>query len=134
MGLGPLELKTFVVPVCEDHQYTDEFTCRPRVLCMVGDGLCLAGLIFALMTFGNLLWAGRPVSVIELWPFALFGLFMILTLVAFRPNRFQAMFRIVGFDVNRDNVLFEFKNSDYREAFLRENPMNADLVNWVIRV
>jgi hypothetical protein len=100
---------------------------------MVADGICLAGLLFALMTLGNLFWIGYEVTLIEFWPFLVFGLFMILTLVAFRPNAFQAKFRIVGFDVRNDNVIFDFRNRRYREAFLQENPMNADLVNWVIR-
>ncbi|MHA1960874.1 MAG: hypothetical protein ACW99U_11610 [Candidatus Thorarchaeota archaeon] len=133
MRLGAMELKTFVVPVCSDHLYADESTCRPRVLCMVADGICLAGLLFALMTLGNLFWLGYQVTFIEFWPFMLFGLFMTMTFIAFRPNAFQTRFRIVGFDTRHDNVLFDFKNKEYREAFLKENPMTADLVNWVIR-
>ena len=89
--------------------------------------------MFAMMTIGGNIWAGHPVNQWALLTIMVFVVFMVLTLYAFRPNAFQAAVRIVGFDPSLENVIFEFKNPGYRDAFLKENPMSSELINWVIR-
>jgi hypothetical protein len=41
--------------------------------------------------------------------------------------------RIVGFDAGLQNIWLDFKNREYRDDFLKENPMTAELVSWVLK-
>lgn len=133
LGLSLPDLKTFVIPVCENHYYQDEAECRYKFLCVVSDGLCGAGFIFAIMAIGSALWVQHSIPSWALSMSGVFVLFIALTLYAFRPNQFQVGFKIIGFDAGLENVLFQFKNIEYREAFLQENPMHSELVNWIVR-
>lgn len=128
-----IELKTFIVPVCEDHYYGDQADCRYKFLCFVSDGFCSVAMMLAMLTIGGNIWAGHPVDQWALLTIMVFVVFMTLTLYAFRANAFQTAVRIVGFDPSLENVIFEFKNPGYRDAFLKENPMSSELVNWVVR-
>jgi hypothetical protein len=58
---------------------------------------------------------------------------MLFTFVAFSPNVLEKAVKIVGFDFGMQNVLLSFKRSDYREQFMNENQMTAELVSWVMR-
>ena len=59
---------------------------------------------------------------------------IILGYFSFRPNALESAFEIVGFDFDVQYVWLKLKNPDYREKFVQENPMNVELVNWIIKV
>jgi hypothetical protein len=56
-----------------------------------------------------------------------------LTGIAFMPNALARAVRIVGFDAGMQNVMIAFKNPEYRDEFMQENQMTADLVSWILK-
>ncbi len=132
-GLANPEMTSFRVPVCEDHYLTDESECRYRLLCTICDGLLIAVILFAAMSFFNALWAGHSPSVWVGVAIILSTVALIASYIAFSPRPFEDAVRIIGFDHGTAYVWFEFKNPEYRDLFYKENEMNAELVKWVIR-
>jgi hypothetical protein len=133
MGPVSAEMKTIAIPVCEDHLYYDESDCRLKMICLIGNGFFGAFFMFAFFSFGNSFWLGMTISN---WFFLSFGIFLaslFATSFVFRPNTFQKHVRLVGFDTGLQYVWFEFKNESYRDEFLKENPMSAELITWVVR-
>lgn len=126
------EIVRFSVPVCDFHNYLDETEWRYKVACLIFDGLCAAATVLAYLVLGGTLWHNEPVPFWVMGIITLFAIFMILTKLAYRPNPFRRSFKIVGFDVGLQNVLFMFKNKKYRQAFIDENPMTTELINWII--
>ncbi len=127
------EMQVLRVQVCEDHANPDAGTDRYQTLCILVDGLLVGFLVFGLLFIGDSFWRGRPMSI---WPFliiGLFGLAMILTKVAFMPNAVAKAVRIVGFDAGMQNVLIAFKSPMYRNEFMQENQMTAELVSWILK-
>lgn len=127
------EMQVLRVQVCEDHANPDAGTDRYQTLCILVDGLLVGFLVFGLLFIGDSFWRGRPMSI---WPFliiGLFGLAMILTKVAFMPNAVAKAVRIVGFDAGMQNVLIAFKSPMYRNEFMKENQMTAELVSWILK-
>jgi hypothetical protein len=127
------EMKVLLVQVCEDHTDPDAGTDRAQTLCIIVDGLLLGFLLFALLSIGDSFWRGRSMT---FWPFLFIGLFalaMSLTKVAFMPNALAKAVRIVGFDAGMLNIMIAFKNSDYRDEFMQENQMTAELVSWILK-
>ncbi len=127
------EMKVLRVQVCEDHADPDAGTDRYQTLCIIIDGLLIGFLFMGLLFIGDRYWRGRPIS---FWPFlfiGLFGLAMVLTKVAFMPNAVAKAVRIVGFDTGMQNVLIAFKNPTYRDEFMKENQMTAELVSWILK-
>ena len=127
------EMKVLLVQVCEDHAHPDDGTDRYQSLCLIVDGLLMAFTIFSFLLIGDRISRARQ---IPLWPFVFIGLFgmaLLLTKIAFRPNVVEEAVRIIGFDPGMQNVLLAIKHQDYREKFLQENQMNAELVSWIVR-
>ena len=127
------ESKVLLVQVCEDHANPDDGTDRYQSLCLIVDGLLMAFVVFSLLIIGDRLARARPIS---FWPFFFIGLFgfaLLLSKVAFSPNVLEKAVRILGFDPGMQNVLLAFKRSDYRDQFLNENQMTAELVTWILR-
>ena len=133
MGPFTTEMKTLMIPVCEDHLYHDESDCRLKMICLIGDGLLAAFFMFAFFSLGNSLWMGLPIAQWIIITFVLFLISLMATSLTFRPNAFQSHVKLVGFDKGLQYVWFEFKNALYREEFLKENPMSAELITWVVR-
>ncbi len=126
------EMVRFSVPVCDYHNYLDETEWRYKTLCLISDGLCAVATVLAYLVLGGTLWHNEPIPFWVVGMIMMFVVFMALTRLAFRPNPFQRSFGIVGFDAGVQNVLFKFKNKKYRQAFMRENPMIAELINWIV--
>ena len=127
------EMKVLPVQVCEDHAHPDDGTDRYQTLCIIVDGLLMAFVTFSLLIIGDRVSRARP---IPLWSYLfilLFGVAILSTIVAFRPNVLERAVRIIGFDPGMRSVLLLFRREEYREQFLLENQMNAELVNWILR-
>ena len=133
MGLSLPETRTFMVLVCENHLYSDEDYCRYRMLCVLADGLSMAILAFALLTLGGDLWQGQSTDAWVYPAVALAIASFILSITAFRSKPLESAMRIVGFDAGLQNVWLRFRNRGYCDEFLKENPMTAELVSWVLR-
>lgn len=132
-GTPQPEMKVFPVQVCNDHSDPDAGSDRYQSLCLVVDGVLVGFLFFSLLYLGDLLWRGRPLT---FWPFLFIGLFalaMVLSALAFMPNALAKAVRIVGFDVGMQNVLIAFKDARYRDEFMRENQMTAELITWIMK-
>lgn len=132
-GINPPEMKVLPIQVCENHAHPDDGTDRYQTLCLIVDGLLMAFVFIGLLIIGDSISRARPVS---FWPFLyilLFGIAVLSTKVAFRPNALERAVSIIGFDPGTQNVLILFKSADYRKQFLLENQMNAELVSWILR-
>jgi hypothetical protein len=97
------------------------------------DGLLLGFLLFGLLFIGDSISRGLQISIWPILIIGLFGLAMVLTKVAFMPNVVAKAVRIVGFDAGMQNVLIAFKSSMYRNEFIQENQMTAELVRWILK-
>jgi len=127
------QAQTFIVPVCEEHRYGDESRWRYRVVCLIINGILISALFIALLNMGSNFWLGQANA---FWIYAVLTvsvMAMVLLLLAFRSNPFESAFRIVGFDAALQHIWLQLKNHEYRDAFLIENPMNSELVSWIIR-
>jgi hypothetical protein len=122
------------VEVCEDHSVTDNAEMRIRVLSSLVASIVAAASIFALIFTGADYWVGRPVSS---WVYSYLLVLVLSSLfvyVAFRPSALEASFRIIGFDYELQHVWFAMHNPTYRELFVKENPIAAELVTWIVKV
>jgi hypothetical protein len=127
------ETKVLPVLVCDDHADPDAGTDRYQTLCITVDGILVGFLVFGLLFIGDTISRGRSLT---FWPFlsiGLFGIAMVMTRIAFQPNALARSVEIVGFDVGMRNVMIAFKNSEYRDEFLQENQMTAELVSWIMK-
>ena len=125
--------QTFIVPVCEDHHYVEESESRYHQTCIIIDGIIISVLLIALMIMGSNFWLGRANP---FWVYSVLTVFvvaMVLSYFAFRSNPFELAFRIVGFDAALQHIWLQLKNHEYRDAFLKRNPMSSELVSWIIR-
>lgn len=132
-GFQQSELKILPIQVCEDHSHPDDGTDRYQSLCKIVGGFLMVSVAFSLMIIGDSISRARP---IPFWAFlyiGLFGLALLLSVVAFSPNALEKSVKIVGYDGGKQNVLIAFKRSDYREQFMNENQMTAELVSWIMR-
>ena len=132
--LANAETKSFLVEVCEDHAVTDNAEMRMRGLSTFVASILVAVSIFALLFAGADYWAGRPVSP---WVYSYLLVLILSTLfvyVAFRPSALEASFRIIGFDFELQYVWLAMSNPTYRNLFLNENPIAAELVTWIVKV
>lgn len=90
--------------------------------------------IFALIYAGADYWVGRPVSP---WVFSyliILSLSLLFVYLAFRPSALEASFKIIGFDFDLQYVWFAMSNSMYRDQFVQENSLDAELVSWIVKV
>jgi hypothetical protein len=138
MGLGSAakgkETRFFRVPVCEDHYISeDEGHGGHKAYCIIFDVIGVAVVFFALIMTSHDLRLGRPIASWVYTMLIIFVLMLAMTRFVFSMNPLESAIRIVGFDKNMINIWFEFENSDYRDMFVKENPMSAELVRWIIR-
>lgn len=134
LGLTLEEKKSFLVHVCDDHDYSDNGQWRLRSLMMLILSIivCLSVFIF-IFNVSNVL-NGYGLSS---WmrSFIVFSIiFLIIGYYAFKPNALEKAIQIVGFDFDVQYVWLHLMNESYRDKFLEVNPMNAELVNWIIKV
>jgi hypothetical protein len=125
--------KIFQIPVCAIHHYTDEGAGQYKSYCIVFDGLALVYLILSLLTFGNQFWSGNSPSPWVVFAAAIFTTFLIITYALFRPGPVEDAVKIIGFDGGFSHVWIQFKRAQYRDEFMKENAMTAELVNWIQR-
>lgn len=127
------ESKAFRIEVCEDHKITDEAEMRLRGLATCLATLMFGSTVFALMFAGSDIWAGQPIAG---WVYP-YMIFLVLTVlfgyVAFRPNPLESAMKIIGFDFEMQHVWLQVKRRDYLDALMRENPISAELVSWVVK-
>jgi hypothetical protein len=126
--------KSFVLDVCEDHEMSDNAELKLRGISMIIASIIAGVSIFALIYAGSDFWLGRPVSP---WVYSyifILSLSLLLGYVAFRPSALEASVKIIGFDFEQQYVWLRLKNRGYLEQLLSDNPMDTELVNWVIKV
>ena len=97
------------------------------------DGLALTYLIIALLAFGNDFWSRGRLSPWLLFAIAIFGTFLVLTYALLRPGPVEDAIKIIGFDGGIHHIWIQFKRTQYRDEFMKENAMTAELVKWIQR-
>ena len=133
MGLKVPEFKTLLLFVCEDHFKSDEGDTNYKVLCLIVNAILAAGFVFTSLIIGNRLWIGLPVDPFLYLVVLALPVSILATIFAFRSGPLASSVKIIGFDSGLMNIWLEFSRSDYREAFMKENPMNAELVRWIVK-
>lgn len=128
------EIKSFLVEVCEDHEMSDNAELKLRGFSLFLASIITAISVFALMFAGSDYWAGRPVSPWVYSYIIILILSLILGYIAFKPSPLEASIKIIGFDFEMQHVWIKLKNHEYRNQLMSENPMAAELVNWVVKV
>ena len=132
-GFQQSELKTLLIQVCEDHANPDAGTDRYQSLCIIISGILAVCVTISLLIIGDSISRARTIPIWTFLYLGLFGLALLLSTVAFSPNVLEKSEKIIGFDVGMQNVLIAFKRSDYREQFMDENQMTAELISWIMR-
>ncbi|MGY5858388.1 MAG: hypothetical protein RTU63_03390 [Candidatus Thorarchaeota archaeon] len=133
LGLTLAEKKSFLIQVCENHHATDDAELRMRGITSFILTIVASASIFAIMFAGSDYWAGRGISP---WVYAyifVLGASLLLGVIAFRPNPLEAALKIIGFDFDVQYVWFRMKDADYRNRFIADNEMNAELVTWIVK-
>ena len=128
------ETKSFLVDVCEDHAVSDNAEMRVRALSSVIASIVAGASFFALLYAGSDYWAGRPVSPWVYSYLLILGLSLLFVYVSFRPSGLESAFKIIGFDFELQHVWLAMKNTSYRDTFMKENSMSAELVRWIVKV
>ena len=127
------DLKVLPIQVCENHSDPYAGTDRYQSLCIIVDGLLMVFMFFSYLVIGDSISRARP---IPFWAFLYIGIFVVallLTAAAFSPNALERQVKIIGFDLGMQNILIDFKRTEYREQFMDENQMSAELVSWIMR-
>ncbi|MFW9834030.1 MAG: hypothetical protein ACFFEK_08560 [Candidatus Thorarchaeota archaeon] len=132
--LANAETKSFLVDVCEDHAMSDNTEIRVRGLSAIIASIVAATSFFALFYAGSDYWAGRPVSPWVYSYLLILALSLLFVYISFRPSALESSFKIIGFDFELQHVWLAMANPIYREIFMKENPMSAELVSWIIKV
>ncbi len=125
--------KTLLLHVCEDHYQSDEGDTHYKLFCLICDGLLAAFFVFAMLIIGGNIWAGHIPDAIPVAVVGTFFLAMFITVWAFRAGPLAQSVKVIGFDLGEQNVWLQMKLDEYREAFMEENAMNAELVKWIVK-
>ncbi len=124
--------RTLIVPVCEDHRYSSDDYCRARTLCITGGFIFSIIAWFAFLNIVNPLTHGQPGPTWAYLILAGFAVVLGTAWVTFRPREVERVIKIIGFDAALEDAVVEFKNKEYQEAFLRENP-HSQLISWIVK-
>jgi len=128
------ETKSFLVDVCEDHAVSDNAEMRVRALSSIIASIVAGASFFAILYAGSDYWAGRAVSPWVYSYLLILGLSLLFVYVSFRPSPIEASLKIIGFDFELQHVWLAMNNRSYRDIFLKENSMSAELVSWIVKV
>jgi hypothetical protein len=126
--------KIFLLYVCDEHYQSDEGRDNSKIACMMGNAIVVSLLLFGFMSAGSDLWAGRPINPIFFGLVFFFIIVLIVTSQTFRPGKLESAVKILGFDLGFKNMWLQFKSSGYRDRFMQENPMKAELVSWITKL
>lgn len=133
LGLTLPEKKSFLIQVCDDHYASDEGELRMRAITTFLLTIVASVSIFVIMFAGADYWAGRGIgSWVQVY-FLVLGASILVGIIAFRPNPLESAVNIIGFDFDIQYVWFKIKDSQYRNRFIEENGMSAELVNWIVK-
>ncbi|NHJ15139.1 MAG: hypothetical protein EAX95_15760 [Candidatus Thorarchaeota archaeon] len=134
LGVSSPEIKSFRIPVCEDHDVSDGAIPRFRTASSFFLTLSLSLMVFAVIFIGGSLWLGRGIPHWSGLLFLFFGSTFFMAYAAFRPQALEVAIKVVGFDANLSNVWLQFSNQEYKRIFMEENLANAELVKWITKI
>jgi hypothetical protein len=133
LGVPTPDVKTFHIYVCEDHSLDDGGIMRLRTISIFYLSIAICLLVFAIMFIGSDIHLGRPLTIWTGLFFVFVGATMLLAYVAFRPYGLESAFRIIGFDYDLRYVWLQLQNPTYKDAMIKMNAMDAELVSWIMR-
>ncbi|MFW9919997.1 MAG: hypothetical protein ACFFED_10380 [Candidatus Thorarchaeota archaeon] len=131
--LGP-GVKTLHVYVCDEHYQTDEGRERSKFICALSNGIIVSILLIGIMSTGGDLWYGRPINPLFYVTVVLFLLGLILSIPTFGAGPLESSVKIIGFDAGFRNIWLQLKNKHFRDQFIQENAMKAELVRWIKKI
>ncbi len=124
--------RALLVHVCEDHKFTDDEEMNYKTLCACSNGLLFSLFLFSFFWIGSDFWLGRPLNVVNLSIGVAFFFSVIASVYAFRTNPLKEYLRVIGSDRDQRFLWLELRNEAYREEFMKENAVQAELVSWVV--
>ncbi len=125
--------RSMLVYVCDEHYQPDDERERGKCLCAATTGILISLLLVEVIFASGDLSLGRPVSIGLPLVIVLLGVSMILAILIFRPSELEMYVKIIGFDLGITCVWLRLRNPEYRDVFMEENLMHAELVNWIRR-
>ncbi|TFG33773.1 hypothetical protein EU527_06800 [Candidatus Thorarchaeota archaeon] len=134
LGLTLEEKKSFQVHICENHYISDDGEWRFRILAMLLISITVSLSIFFFIISGNSIWNGGGINPGIRGYFAILLASIVIGYLAFKPNALESAFQIIGFDFDVQYVWLKLKNPDYRAKLVEDNPLNVELVNWIVKV
>ncbi len=129
-----LQKKSFLIPVCDDHEMFDDDEWRLRGIVSLFVAVVASSSIFVLMFAGSDIWNGYGIKPWVQGYFLVLAISIIVGYLVFRPNVLESAVKIIGFDFHVQYVWLYLKNPEYRRKFIEENKMNAELVSWIVKV
>lgn len=133
-GLSLPQKKTFLIPVCNNHEIVDDGKWRLRSIVSLFVAVIASSSIFVLMFAGSDIWNGYGIRPWVPGYFLVLAISIIIGYLAFRPSVLECAVKIIGFDFDVQYVWFYLKNPEYLRKFLNENAMNAELVSWIVKI
>ncbi|TFG31185.1 hypothetical protein EU528_06860 [Candidatus Thorarchaeota archaeon] len=134
LGISLAEKKSFPIHVCENHHANDDGEWRMRGITSLLLTIVASTSIFVIMFAGSDIWAGRGISPWVQGYLLVLGASVLIGIIAFRPNALESAVNIIGFDFDVQYVWFKLRDPQYRNSFLQENGLVAELVNWIVKV
>lgn len=134
LGLTLPQKKTFLIPVCDDHEMLDDGEWRLKGIVSLIVAIIASSSIFVLMFAGSDIWNGYGIRPWVPGYFLILAISIIVGYLVFRPNVLESTVKIIGYDFDVQYVWFYLKNPEYRRKFVEENKMNAELVSWIVKV
>ena len=133
-GLSLPQKKTFLIPVCDDHELLDDGEWRLKGIVSLIVAVIASSSIFVLMFAGSDIWNGYGIRSWVSGYFLVLAISIIIGYLAFRPRLLERAVKIIGFDFDVQYVWFYLKDPEYRRKFIEMNEMNAELVSWIVKV
>ncbi len=133
LGFSLPQKKSFLIPVCENHEIIDDGEWRLRGIVSLFVAVVASFSIFVLMFAGSDIWNEYGIRSWVPGYFLVLAISIIGGYLVFRPSLLESAVKIIGFDFDVQYVWLYLKDLEYRGKFVEENEMNAELVSWIVK-
>ncbi|MHA2424056.1 MAG: hypothetical protein ACXAEF_04665 [Candidatus Thorarchaeota archaeon] len=118
---------TFWIPACLQHGSGSVTTPRKKTMSAIGFLFLLYPFIFYVLGIAAALEFSRPLTDYVMPLAIIFGLIVLDIAYGFYPRALERNLKIWDFSIAKDRVTIVIKNNEYRELFLEQNALHADL-------
>ncbi len=119
---------TFWIPACLQHGSDTITTPRKKIIAAIGFLLLIYPFIFYTLGIATALEFDRPLSGMLLSLILIICLIIIDIMYGFYPRALERSVKIENISRTKDRVIIILKNDDYRNQFLEQNALHAELL------